>query len=439
MAALLVILALLAAVLGGAIALFTIGTIGAIGVAVGVVALAVLGLRARGGLLTAALAVSGLVAVGALGFGGFSAMQLFSALGNFDGPVDPADPAALAAAEAKLDTAQEQAGFRVELTEEELTAILQDTLTEAQDNPLRRVDVRIVDRDGGPGAIEFTATFKNGSLTGEGRVAATLDAGAINLEVEEVSLGNLSLPGIATGAMEDLVETVLDLNGRLAEVRADVQSLEVGDGRVLVIGTQGDGALLTANTLLDALAANAAAISTGVTPPAEVIGVGTVGTSAEGPAYIVALGDSLAANVGVSSPTAGYVSRFHRVASERDGVSYGLRNFGVSGETSGTLIRSGQLDEAIAFIESNEVAYVTIDIGANDLLGHLGSDDCSDSIDAPACQDRLDPALAAYRANLDRILAELRPHGRRCADLLPDGVQPVLARLRLTCTGGGVR
>lgn len=405
-----VLLALLAAVVGGAVALFTIGVIGAIAVAVLVFALAGYGLYAKGAALSAAAGIAALVFVGALAFGGYSGFQLYSGLSNTDGEVDAPDPAALASANAKLDAADGKAGFRVELTEEELTAIMQDTLASSSDNPIRRVDISIEDADAGEqGAVEFAATFKNGSLTGNGRVSAALDAGAINLQVDEVSLGNLNLPGLATGAMEDLIETVLDLNSRLEELRADVQSLEVGNGRVLITGSQAGGEILTAATLLNAIAENAESVGGAVTPPEEVIGPGSVNsTSADGSTYIVAIGDSLAANVGVSTPREGYVSRFHGAVSARDGASYGLRNLGVSGETSGTLIRSGQLDEAVAFIKANDISYITIDIGANDLLGHLGSEDCEQSISTPACQDRLFPALDAYRVNLVRILESVR-------------------------------
>jgi len=410
MTALLILLALFAAAIGGAVALVTVGTIGAGILVFAIFALTGAALYLKGVIVKVALAGTAVIAVAALGFGGLSAYQLVSALGNFDGATDPPDAVALASGEAKLDAAKEQAGFRIELTEDELTAMLQDSLGDSSENPIRSVDLTIVDgAEGGQGALEFQMTFKHGSLTGDGRVAASLDAGAINIDIERVSLGRLSLPGVASGAMEEIIDTVLDLNTRLAESRADVQSIAIGDGRIVVTGTQAGGELLTAGSLLDALAENAATLGASVTPPAEQIGPGTVNaTSAEGATYVVAIGDSLAANVGVTSPNQGYVSRFHKVVTSRDGGSIGLRNFGVSGETSGTLIRSGQLTEALAFIEANPVAYVTIDIGANDLLGHLGSDDCSNNITTPACQERLGPALEAYRENLDRILGDIR-------------------------------
>ena len=132
------------------------------------------------------------------------------------------------------------------------------------------------------------------------------------------------------------------------------------------------------------------------------------GTFAEGAVYYLALGDSLAANVGVASAQDGYVSRVHRWLEERDGRRYGLLDLGVPGETSGSLLAGGQLDEALDFLAANRVAYITVDIGANDLLGHLTSPECSADLDAAACRARLDGALAAYEENLPAIFAALR-------------------------------
>jgi lysophospholipase L1-like esterase len=122
----------------------------------------------------------------------------------------------------------------------------------------------------------------------------------------------------------------------------------------------------------------------------------------------LALGDSLAANVGVDDARDGYVSRLHRQLELRDGRSYGLNNLGISGETSGTLIRSGQLDEALEFIADSRIAYITIDIGANDLLGHLGSEDCALSTQAPACRQRIAATFASYGENMEVIFDSLR-------------------------------
>ncbi len=342
-------------------------------------------------------------------FIGWQVAQLVSAFTNTEGPADPADPVALAAALEKIDAITDDAGFRIDLSETEIQAVVQDSLSDG-DSPLARILVDIVDGEGDePGTIVFTGDFKSGSVSIEGVVAARIEAGAAKVEVVSVEAGAFTLPGIAKGAIEDIIEEVSDLNAILAENRATVQSLTLANDRLLITGTQADGDLLTSETLLSGIASQTAAISNAVTPPPERFGPGVVNsTAADGPSYYVALGDSLAANVGVIQARDGYVSRLHNQLQIADGTSYGLRNFGISGETSGTLIRSGQLDDAIAFIEANSIAYVTLDIGANDLLGHLGSADCSDSLDTPACRDRMTSAFASYEVNMVEILDRLQ-------------------------------
>ena len=338
-----------------------------------------------------------------------SGYQLFSALTDTSGPADAPNAADLASANAKLDAVDDDAGFRIELTEAELTAVLQEAVADSDDTPIRAITLDVVDGDDGNGTLKFEVHFKSGSITGDGEVGAKLEAGALEIEIIDVGIGNLTLPGVATGAIEDIIDTVLDVNERLAENKADIQAIEIGSDRVLIVGTQGDGELLTSGDLLNAIAENAASIGGSVSPPSEQFSAGSVnGTSADGPSYYVALGDSPAANVGVSAPRDGYVSRFHAQLQSRDGVSYGLRNFGVSGETSGALIRNGQLDAALSFINDNDVRYITIDIGANDLLGHIGSADCESSFSSAGCQDRLENVLAAYGPNMVRIFKELR-------------------------------
>jgi lysophospholipase L1-like esterase len=144
-------------------------------------------------------------------------------------------------------------------------------------------------------------------------------------------------------------------------------------------------------------------------PPVERLGPGDVNdVEAPGSTMYLALGDSLAANVGVDEPRDGYVSRFHKQLQLRTEDQLGLRNLGIPGETSGSFILGGQLEDALAVLSSSDVQYITIDIGANDLLGHLGSDDCSNHPSGESCQARLDDTYASYEANLGRILTDLR-------------------------------
>jgi lysophospholipase L1-like esterase len=408
------ILGMPAALVAGVIVFFTIGELEAIVVLVAVI---LLGFVLASTMPRRAMALVVLFELAMIGLGGWfitdQALAVVDALRTTEGPADPADPRLLAGAEDSLDVAMDEAGFRLDLHETEITAVVQDGLVEA-DAPLRRVEIDIVDTDTtGLGRIDFFGEFKNGELTVEGTVATTIEAGAIRVEVVSVEMGALNLPEVGENAMEDAIDELLgsvtDVNELLADSDVDVQSITIGDDRIVVTGTQPSGALITSTELLDSLRLQAAALASGSEPPPERLGPGVIdGTSADGSRYYVALGDSLAANVGVDAPRDGYVSRLHNQLEIRDGADYGLRNFGISGETSGTMLRSGQLDQAVAFIEANNIAYVTIDVGANDLLGHLGSTDCSADIEAPACRTRIANAVESYEANIVEILSRLR-------------------------------
>jgi len=341
------------------------------------------------------------------------ASGLLGALSTTAGPVDPADAADLSAARGQLEAAAAETSFRLDLHEDEVAAVLQDALAE-EEQPLRSIAVDILD---GPtpteGTIAFNAEFKSGGYEAQGSLAVSLAAGVLQVEVRSMELGSLNLPGFARNAVADYVDQLLssveEINNLLTEAEVDVQAITIGGDRLVVTGVQRGGSEITATSLLSDLAAQAAAVGPSGHQPAEVLGRGTVDdTFTEGAVYYVALGDSLAANVGADSPWDGYVSRVHHQLEERDGRDYGLFNLGVPGETSGSLVAGGQLDEALAFIEANRVAYITVDIGANDLLGHLTSPECSADLDAPTCRDRLDGALAAYEENLPQLLAALR-------------------------------
>ena len=338
---------------------------------------------------------------------------VLTAFSTTEGPVAAADAGTLSTAEGQLDAAAAESSFRLDLTEDEVTAVLQDALGQTE-QPLRSIAVDIVD---GPtpteGTLDFTAEFKAGGDAANGILGVSLAGGIVQVEVRSMDLGSLHLPGFARNAMGDyvdqLLESVEQINTLLAEAEVDVQAITIGDDRLVVTGVQRGGPEITATSLLTDLAAAAAALGPSENPPTEVLGPGTVnGTFAEGAVYYLALGDSLAANVGVASAQDGYVSRLHRWLEERDGRRYGLLDLGVPGETSGSLLAGGQLDEARDFLAANRVAYLTVDVGANDLLGHLTSPECSADLDAAACRARLDGALAAYEENLPAIFAALR-------------------------------
>ena len=154
----------------------------------------------------------------------------------------------------------------------------------------------------------------------------------------------------------------------------------------------------------------ATALWLAVAQPAAAIGPGSSGDHA--PLYYLSLGDSLAAGeqpIGDASngqPTdEGYAEQLIAIA--RDWYpNLQLVKLGCSsGETTATMIDGGicdyphgsQLDEALAFLHAHGkfVAFITIDIGANDFA-------CQDD---PSC---LPPGFASIGRNLPRILAALR-------------------------------
>lgn len=123
----------------------------------------------------------------------------------------------------------------------------------------------------------------------------------------------------------------------------------------------------------------------------------------------LALGDSLAVGVGATRPEeTGYVARLHRLLSEEARVT-DLRNLAVSGETSTSMIRTGQLAAAIETIETADppISVVTLDIGGNDLLRLLGTDACAQSPQSQECLQLLALTLQDFETNYRQIVREL--------------------------------
>lgn len=126
--------------------------------------------------------------------------------------------------------------------------------------------------------------------------------------------------------------------------------------------------------------------------------------------YYLSLGDSLAAGVQpIGDPadlyrtTDGYAEQLQAIGQARF-PKLSLVKLGCPGETTTTMIDGGictythgsQLDEAIAFLEAHHqfVAFITIDIGANDFP-------CQTAECLPA-------GFGSIQANLPAILAQLR-------------------------------
>lgn len=143
------------------------------------------------------------------------------------------------------------------------------------------------------------------------------------------------------------------------------------------------------------------------------LGVGSSTADAPAPPQYVALGDSLAASMqpnaqGSDRITAnGYAEFvFHARAAAVPGLR--LVKLGRGGETAQSLVHSpkagpSQLDQAVAELKAGPVAFVTIDIGANE-VERCGAGSGFDQ----ACVQR---GLASLRQNLPLIIRKLRAAG----------------------------
>jgi lysophospholipase L1-like esterase len=376
------------------------------------------------------------VLIGSLAFLGVGFAQIAAALlADQSGPAAPADASELFGAEAKIRVSARDTGFRLELTESELNAVLQDALADGE-SPFHRVTIDITNEIGDQGRIDFTGEFKSGDLTVEGTLLADVAGGSIDLRIIDIDVGMFHIPGAGRRAVEEMIESVADLEAAVAEEGADIQKITVGGDRVAITGVnRGDIAVDSAGVLVafgDALqeqvvdgGQDPSVAAVPRFPPGRV-----AGTEAPGEPIYLALGDSLSANVGVETADLGYVSRFHAQLEARDQGTYGLVNLGVSGETSGTILSGGQLTAAEAV--SRRVAYVTVDIGANDLLGHLGSAACSEDLLATECRDRIEATLSAYERNVAEIFD-------RIGDAFPDATVILLTAYNPFSLGFGDR
>ena len=238
-----------------------------------------------------------------------------------------------------------------------------------------------------------------------------------------MSVGFVPMPGIVGDQVEPLVNDVLDINRSLQQAGAtEIQQLLMEQGRITIVGVQRAGetvSRLTKDTFLSAVAAAGDRVAPTPPPPpppppgADLVPPGRTGGE-DGPALYLALSDSLAANVGVSVPMEGYVSRFHGYLERTTGRSLDLLNLGISGESTISIVK-GQLPQALNEIAtrrndgdpSTTVSFLSLDLGANDLLAHLGSDDCQVPARTQACQTRANAALQSFEGNFDQIVSSL--------------------------------
>jgi len=167
--------------------------------------------------------------------------------------------------------------------------------------------------------------------------------------------------------------------------------------------------------------------------------------AASGPPYYLALGDSLAQGV-QWSPTgdiitsSGYADDlFAQFSTTIPGLT--LAKLGCPGETSSSMISGGvcqnysqgssQLDAAVSFLETHQVAFVTLDIGANDVDGCISST----GVDTSCVQ----AGFSSVGSNLPWIIRQLRnAAGPRTPIIAMNYYDPFLSAWTLGSTGQAI-
>jgi lysophospholipase L1-like esterase len=140
-----------------------------------------------------------------------------------------------------------------------------------------------------------------------------------------------------------------------------------------------------------------------------------VGAASEPTSYYVSVGDSLAqgfqpiggphTNSAAAGYNQGYADQLFKLARDGAGEQLGLVKLGCGGETTATMIANSrcrydtgsQLGDAVQFLDDHpgEIAFITIDLGANDVFG------CDRD---PGC------VIMQISTNLPPILNTLREH-----------------------------
>lgn len=300
-------------------------------------------------------------------------------------------------------------GFFVKLDGEDLAALAMAYLHRGY---LRDLDVAVL-----PDSLAFRGRLGDWlGVPASGRLAVYLESGMVQVEVEEMAIGHVPVPGSLLSGVQQRLGGTLDLS-RLADGLGPVrvQHFVLQDGHMALVGVHQRGSAMpvesrppkSRSVTLSGDALSAA-------PP----GGDTVPTggawSAHGPQLYLALGDALASSAGVSMPQEGYVSRFHTYLQKQAGRPMALLNLSAPGDSSITL-KEGQLRQALAEIArrrhdgdpATSVAVLTLDVGASDLLGHLGSVDCQAAPEGQVCWTRIEGALAAFKANFQEVVAAL--------------------------------
>src|SRR5579859_50964 len=320
-------------------------------------------------------------------------------------------PAAIKDANGKVDTqVSGRQAFTLDLSGTDILALVSTRAGDAA-RVLPITNANLVVR---PAGLDLTADLRGSSTVPvpiAGRLVPSVREGKLVIALSNLRVGQIPVP--ADQLVGPLLDQALDVNTALSASGAlTLQSVELLDGTMRLVGLQREGALIDTEVAQRIKAARPAGATTAAAPNvpgADVVPPGNSPQSQPGSPMYLAMGDSLTAGIGVTDLRQAFVSRFHAFLEKQTGQPLGLTNLGISGESTSTMLNSGQLQRALATIKTNPkgVRVLTLGIGANDLLGHMASAVCQTDPTGSECQGRLKAALQAFPPNFKSICTQL--------------------------------
>ena len=305
---------------------------------------------------------------------------------------------------------QSASSFDITLTEHEVNRIFEGELAGLGRLHNPRFDLK---SQGGRLSAELAGRVP---VPLEADVTFSLDGGRIRLHLHEVSIGFLTFPEPLLDPAGTLLNYVAGVNQVLSR-QGDVRLAELrsGNAALRMTGYRVEGTTQISDTEL------ATALSDpfrNIPAPRERAYRAPSTVPSPGEWKYLALGDSLAAGEGASSPANNYATRFRQYLEATFNVDFAFTNLGIPGESTSSFVQGpeSQLDRAIAEIKSlqndgdpaTQTHVITLSLGVNDIIPTLEGPVCRAGPGDPGCRTELDNATSLIETNMNVILRRLR-------------------------------
>ena len=308
--------------------------------------------------------------------------------------------------------------FDVTLTQDELNRALAVEI--GQISQIGRLELSLR-----PAAISMEGVLQGRTdIPFAGEISIHVGGGTVSFLVRSISVGLVSLPSFANRVVDGLMNEVSNLNQILSESEISVSAVEVGEGKIRIVG-QGQITMPVEDLMVESREPTPAPTKTpdGIQqlqipqPRTQSDRLPNKVPKSEKWVYL-ALGDSLAVGEGATHPDYSYAARFTSYLDATYDTAFGFQNFGVSGESSNSMIHgvNEQLNRTIMRIRelnsdnnpSESVHIITLSVGANDVFPVLQGLKCRANPLGDTCSLLIDQAVIDFGVNIDIILSRLR-------------------------------